>query len=433
MKKMESVDRTEIFLDRIKAMNKRLYPWGCAGAVFAICFLEFAFMWGDMWGIWENVWSKAGAVVFYIAVIWNLAWVYGVCFFAQYILPQGRDGKMSQSLVPHYVNLPLDVERMLLILKKKFWRGIRYITPLSLFIFTAELFFEFSEIDEKIRLVPAIPTAGRFFWFVIQIVCLLVLCWRMWFSLFADSIKGDYLDRRIGYETREEQGKNLNPAKQNKGSKRKEKRESPKILFLVSFVVAGCVLIYVFFTIGKYIAQVEITTDVKKYQNVIGAQAKEPYRDKWMSEEIFPETISGNVQDFKMVYYDPWDAQYLAYLVVEYEEPDMEQELERLKGCRIEEYEGIYGASGFLKDYELTAMDSDYYHGFVYALQKGNCIIYVEIMFCNFFMDIAYEEYIPKEYLPIGFDATLYNPYEIEQQKQMKEDEHYFDKSNKEE
>lgn len=432
MREMEPADRTEIFLDRIKAMNKRSYRFICIGAAFTICFLEFAFMWGDMWGIWENIWSKVGAVVFYIAVIWNLAWVYGAFFFAQYILPPGRDGKTSQSLVPHYVNLPLDVERMLLILKKRFWRSIWYIIPPSLLIFTAELFFEFSEMDGKTRLVPAIPTAGRFFWFVIQIACLLIWCWQKWFSLFADLIKTAYIDKRTGYDKPEEQEKNPNPAKRNA----QPRRELSKILFVVLFAVAGCALMYVFLNIdsliAKYGPKVEITTDIKEYQNVIGAQAKEPYQNKWMQEVIFPETISGNVQDFKMVYYDPWDAQYLAYLVVEYEEQEMERELERLKECRMEEYEGIYGACGFLEDYELTAMDSDYYQGFVYALRNGNRIIYVEIMFCNFFMDIAYEKYIPEEYLPVGFDATLNNPYEIEQEKRMKEDEHYFDKSNEE-
>lgn len=217
MREMEPADRTEIFLNRIKAMNKRSYRFICIGAAFTICFLEFAFMWGDMWGIWENIWSKVGAVVFYIAVIWNLAWVYATFFFAQYIFLFGRDGKMGQSMVTHYVNLPLDVERMLSILKKRFWRGIRYIIPPSLLIFTAELFFEFSKMDGKTRLVPAIPTVGRLFWFAFQAGCFLIGCWQMGFSLYADVIKKGYIDKRTGYDKPEElkKGKEKNISRQS--------------------------------------------------------------------------------------------------------------------------------------------------------------------------------------------------------------------------
>lgn len=35
------------------------------------------------------------------------------------------------------------------------------------------------------------------------------------------------------------------------------------------------------------------------------------------SEEILPEM---DVQDYLMVYYNPWDANYLGYLTVEYDE-----------------------------------------------------------------------------------------------------------------
>ena len=40
-----------------------------------------------------------------------------------------------------------------------------------------------------------------------------------------------------------------------------------------------------------------------------------------MDETIFPEEITTDmeVQDFKMVYYNPWDAQYLGYLVVDFD------------------------------------------------------------------------------------------------------------------
>ena len=41
-------------------------------------------------------------------------------------------------------------------------------------------------------------------------------------------------------------------------------------------------------------------------------------------------------------------------------------------------------------------------------------IIYVELTFCNYFTDIHYERVIPKEHLPIGFDAKSGNPYREE-------------------
>ena len=59
-------------------------------------------------------------------------------------------------------------------------------------------------------------------------------------------------------------------------------------------------------------------------------------------------------------------------------------------------------------------MNSDDYYGFVYALQdrdNENRIIYVELIICNFTYDIEYEKYIPDEYLPVGFNAHMDNPY----------------------
>ena len=62
--------------------------------------------------------------------------------------------------------------------------------------------------------------------------------------------------------------------------------------------------------------------------------------------------------------------------------------------------------------YELLAINEDKYQGFVYALTDGNNrIIYAEEIFCNYYMDLDYKEYIPAEYLLDGFDATEDNPY----------------------
>ena len=131
-----------------------------------------------------------------------------------------------------------------------------------------------------------------------------------------------------------------------------------------------------------------------------------------MSEEIFPKSINElNVKDFKMVYLDAWDKQYLSFLVVDYSKTKYEKEIERLNKYGIEDYIGYYGVTGFT-NYKLLAMESDSYQGFVYAITDANSrIIYVEIIFCNYFMDIKYNKYIPLEYLPDGFDARINNSY----------------------
>ena len=80
-----------------------------------------------------------------------------------------------------------------------------------------------------------------------------------------------------------------------------------------------------------------------------------------------------------MVYYNPFDAQFLGYLVVDYTPEEYEAEVKRL-----EEYKSTDG--------------------------EGR-IIYAEQIFCNYFMDLDYKEYIPEEYLLDGFDATTETAY----------------------
>ena len=147
----------------------------------------------------------------------------------------------------------------------------------------------------------------------------------------------------------------------------------------------------------------------------MGENAKKEYIRKWdMDESIFPEEITDEMQvaDYKMVYYDPWDAQFLSYLVVEYDGKAYNAEVERLKGYDSTEYTGYYGVEGFSESYTLLAMEADSYHGFVYALEIGDRqIVYLELIFCNYFMDLDYKSMSPDEYLPVGFDARKDNPY----------------------
>ena len=183
---------------------------------------------------------------------------------------------------------------------------------------------------------------------------------------------------------------------------------------MLSFFIAPLLIFLLF--ISSVTANVEVNDDITKYNCYIGSEAKEEYRSKFdMDEAIFPKEISSNmsVSDYKMVYYNPWDAQFLSYLVVDYNEKDYKNEVKRLKLYDSTSYIGYYGVTGFSK-YDLLAMYADSYQGFVYAITDGKSkIIYVEIIFCNYFMDLDYKKYINEDYLPDGFDATLDNPYMI--------------------
>lgn len=204
------------------------------------------------------------------------------------------------------------------------------------------------------------------------------------------------------------------------------------ILFAIVAVLGG-ILLFLFYITGglarlliigllifnSVTAPIDVYTDVENYHLYMqGEQALEEFQSKWgMDETIFPEEITADmeVQDFKMVYYNPWDAQYLGYLVVDYNEQDYENEVSRLKSCSSTDYLGNYGVTGFSEEYTLLAMSADDYQGFVYALTDNeDSIIYVELIFCNYFYDLDYEEYIPNEYLPVGFDATQDNAYKKE-------------------
>ncbi len=161
--------------------------------------------------------------------------------------------------------------------------------------------------------------------------------------------------------------------------------------------------------------RVEKHTDIKDYEKYrSGPNAEEDYNNRWdMDEDIWPVKITDdmNVADYKLVYYNPWDAQYLGYLVVDYDSEAYEKELTRLESKEHDDYFGIYGVTGE-KDYQILAIDADEYNGFIYAMTDGKGrIIYAEQVFCNYFMDLKYEKYIPEEYLLDGFDASSGNPY----------------------
>ena len=208
----------------------------------------------------------------------------------------------------------------------------------------------------------------------------------------------------------------------------KEKKKMPGIMYLlIPFAVVIGNLLFPLLVIGIFVlgyktAKVEVHDNVNDYLKYhTGEQAEEVYRYKWdMDETIWPASITKdmNVDEYKMVYYDPFDAQFLGYLTVRYDKENYEKEVMRLKEYQSTEYLGYYGVTGF-EDYELLAMYADSYQGFVYALTDGvDKIIYVEIIFCNHFMDLDYEKYIPEDYLPKGFNAKMNNPYQKKWEKE---------------
>ena len=165
-------------------------------------------------------------------------------------------------------------------------------------------------------------------------------------------------------------------------------------------------------------AEIQVHDDITEYSRYRkGENADKEFRNKWdMDESIWPEQITEEMEvlDYIMVYYNPWDAQFLGYLTVSYDMDSYLAEVERLKEYESTDYIGYYGVTGF-EDYELLAVYGDPTYGFVYALTDGeDTVIYVEIIIVHYFMDLDYTEYIPKEYLPQGFDATKDNAYRNE-------------------
>ena len=199
----------------------------------------------------------------------------------------------------------------------------------------------------------------------------------------------------------------------------KKQRKILRICLLTVCVILVSLIFYVCTIFGASlmllsIHEREVVTDIARYTEVIGKEAKGDYQNKWgMDESIFPQTVQiKQVKDFKIIYENAWDAEFLGYLVMEYPQEEYAKEMQRLQETGIQAYQGIYGVTGFSK-YQLVAMEADDYHGFVYAITDGTSkIIYVEIIFCNYFLDIPYQQEIPTEYLPDGFDASIDNLYQ---------------------
>ncbi len=180
-------------------------------------------------------------------------------------------------------------------------------------------------------------------------------------------------------------------------------------------------------------AKVEVTNNIADYNTYIHngkGNGGGYYMGSFEELGVFPEHIPEgvNVEEFQLMYYNPWDPQYITYMTIDYEE-GYDEEIARLKSIGVDNYEGIYSVNGEPDGYDLIAMDSDEYYGFVYAmipktgdLQKDDAgsvsentrITYVGILFCNYSLDVDVHQYLSDSYILPGFDATDNNPYREE-------------------
>lgn len=150
--------------------------------------------------------------------------------------------------------------------------------------------------------------------------------------------------------------------------------------------------------------------DIGQYETILGKDGK--YKNNYIAyNDIFPDEMpdSAAVEAFYYEYYNPWDANYLGYLVYHCDAEDYMAEYERLKQIESSETYDDYGTLIF--PYELCAVYASSY-GLIYALADNvnSRFIYVELEFCNYFTDIIYEDIVDEKYLPEGFDAKPGNP-----------------------
>lgn len=188
------------------------------------------------------------------------------------------------------------------------------------------------------------------------------------------------------------------------------------LLLALCLSLSGCAIGTAMGLLGlSAFEQPEVHEDVSEYSRFFGPEATERYlSEEALDPAIFPATLTPemDVREFKMIYYNPWDPQWLGWLTVTYSEADYAREAERLAAFPRGNYEGIYSVTGFAE--EPLAVNVDDYQGFLYAIPtpgEENSVTYVLMEFCNYFYDLDYRDYIPEAYLPLGFDATEDNPY----------------------
>lgn len=102
----------------------------------------------------------------------------------------------------------------------------------------------------------------------------------------------------------------------------------PLIIVIIILIVLGVLRILIkaglagILLIGSIKSKSEVYEDMTRYREYMsfGAGSSDIKWNKWgMDETIWPAEITDTMQvsDFRMIYYDPWDKQYLGYLVVD--------------------------------------------------------------------------------------------------------------------
>ena len=165
-------------------------------------------------------------------------------------------------------------------------------------------------------------------------------------------------------------------------------------------------------------AKIEVSTDPSDFNKYIHNENDKNSEYSMGTNPLFdvmPEKIEAAVTEYQLTYYNPWDGQYVVYMTLDYGDR-YDEEIARLQAIGIDDYKGIYTVTDEPEGYDLVAMDSDDYNGFVYAMipegaENNTEITYVGIVFCNYFLDLDVHDYIKDEYLLPGFDASDNNPY----------------------
>lgn len=211
------------------------------------------------------------------------------------------------------------------------------------------------------------------------------------------------------------------------------KKEKKKAITKAVIISVGLGLLFYFIMLPGIVllllgfsskcAKIKTYNDASKYEKYIGPDAEKRFAYKHgVDESIFPDTIKNGAEvlEFQMTYYNPWEEQYLSYLTVQYSDDMYQNEKERLCQKGIVNYRGIYCVNDEPEGFDLLALATDSYSGFVYAIvpeKQNNAITYVEIAFSPYYLDLDAKDYIPQEYLLTGFDASIDNAYRIEKMK----------------
>ena len=195
-----------------------------------------------------------------------------------------------------------------------------------------------------------------------------------------------------------------------------EKTKQNKKLIIILTIVA--VIILAMFMLVSIFIKTNITdtnTDISKYEDYLKDSEDDGIWTKYnVDESIWPSKITSDmkVKDYTMSFRNIIYAQFVGYLEIKYDIDDYKKEIGRLKEYKSTEYKGNFSVTDVNDKYELVAMYADEYYGFVYALTDNkDTIMYVEMIFTDYILDIDYTKIIPKECVLKGFDASDNNPY----------------------